>query len=403
MLETRLGKMLAVAVVMLCAGWLLNTRTISTGVAATKRVDPGLASRGKNDPPPSAEPARVVAEAGAQAQAIPGPEPAEKFFKNIQVLKGVKAVEILPIMNAVASSLGVECGACHVNNPVPGGWRPDLDDKPMKKTAREMMKMVSDLNHSTFSTREQVTCYTCHRGLTRPVASPALPSLAATRNPATSTESLPSAEQLIEKYLQAIGGKAALEKIKYQSFKVVNTAQGNRTEVHQAWPDKFRLIAETPQGSRSLVVNGNDVWMNGQRQPLEVAAFASVIYQMMSFDVLKLRAPYPPLQVHDKLKVADHEMYPVVAQLPDSIMTYYFDTQSGLIVRMTRATHTLLGDWVQQTDFSDYQRVEGILVPMRINFDAANQPRSRQTFALSEVKFSAQFDESEFKPSPPKQ
>lgn len=97
-------------------------------------------------------------------------EPAEKVFKNIQLLKGVPAGRLLRVMElGYARSLGVTCTHCHV----PGAW--EKDDKPTKQIAREMAAMVSAINNQYLkqiknlkSDNPVVNCTTCHRGQTKP-------------------------------------------------------------------------------------------------------------------------------------------------------------------------------------------------------------------------------------------
>src|SRR5215208_3585178 len=86
---------------------------------------------------------RVAVTQGPQQ----GDKPVEQTRKNIQVLKGLPESQLFPEMNFIASSLGVQCGFCHVNkgrDPQTGQtqWVWESDEKPEKKTAREMMKMV---------------------------------------------------------------------------------------------------------------------------------------------------------------------------------------------------------------------------------------------------------------------
>ena len=61
-------------------------------------------------------------------------------------------------MQFIAASLGVECDFCHVQGKF------DSDDKPAKKTARNMIAMTLAINKNSFNSRKEVTCYTCHRG-----------------------------------------------------------------------------------------------------------------------------------------------------------------------------------------------------------------------------------------------
>src|ERR1700719_772409 len=101
--------------------------------------------------------ALAILDARAQSRTPPVPKPAEEKFKNVQVLKGVPADQILPAMQFVASSLGVECEYCHVREA--HGLAFDKDDKKPKVTARKMMQMVFALNKENFEGQREVTCY----------------------------------------------------------------------------------------------------------------------------------------------------------------------------------------------------------------------------------------------------
>ncbi len=96
------------------------------------------------------------------------PKTAEQQFKNIQVLKGIPADQLIPSMQFITASLGVECEFCHVEHAM------DKDDKKEKLAARKMMTMMLAINQAHFEGELEVTCYTCHRGSPHPVATPIL-------------------------------------------------------------------------------------------------------------------------------------------------------------------------------------------------------------------------------------
>jgi len=93
-------------------------------------------------------------------------KPAEEVYKNIVQLKGTPADQLMPAMQFISSSLGVQCDFCHVQGKM------EADDKGPKRTAREMMVMQAAINKESFRGQLQVTCFTCHRGAQRPVNSP---------------------------------------------------------------------------------------------------------------------------------------------------------------------------------------------------------------------------------------
>ena len=109
--------------------------------------------------------AAVPGQAGANASGL---KKAEEQFKNIQVLKGIPAEQLIPTMQFITASLGVDCEFCHVHNAF------EKDDKKPKQTARKMMEMMSAINKDNFEGNRAVTCNSCHRGNAVPQAIPAV-------------------------------------------------------------------------------------------------------------------------------------------------------------------------------------------------------------------------------------
>ena len=96
----------------------------------------------------------------AVQQPGPGDKKAEEVFKNIQVLKGIPASQVMGAMTKISNFLGTDCAHCHV----PGEF--DKDEKPSKQMARTMFKMVRTIGAELGTNK--VTCYTCHRGHAEP-------------------------------------------------------------------------------------------------------------------------------------------------------------------------------------------------------------------------------------------
>ncbi|MGB6026372.1 MAG: c-type cytochrome, partial [Candidatus Sulfotelmatobacter sp.] len=164
----------------------------------------------------------VIDGAKAQSGAAPaanaaGPKKAEEQYKNIQALKGIPADQLIPAMQFITASLGVECQFCHVEGAF------EKDDKKTKQTARKMMEMMFAINKNNFDGHREVTCYSCHRGSPTPVGTPLVMAETAMgageAKKATETNgegerkeaSGPPADQVLDKYLQAVGGAAAVE------------------------------------------------------------------------------------------------------------------------------------------------------------------------------------------------
>ena len=71
--------------------------------------------------------------AGQSSASAPAPKMAEEVYKNIQVLKGLPSDQVIPAMQFISASLGVDCEHCHVERAF------DKDDKKPKQTARKMI------------------------------------------------------------------------------------------------------------------------------------------------------------------------------------------------------------------------------------------------------------------------
>jgi hypothetical protein len=85
-------------------------------------------------------------------------EPAEKVFKNIELLRGKPASRLPGMMTALTGLLSVRCAACHVEGNFAS------DDLAAKKTARRHFAMQKELNEKYFAGANAITCFTCHRG-----------------------------------------------------------------------------------------------------------------------------------------------------------------------------------------------------------------------------------------------
>src|SRR6059036_8868 len=152
---------------------------------------------------------------GAQEPSGQRPPMAEEVFKNVQLLKGIPVDEFMGTMGFFSASLGLNCTDCHVDESG-GNWEKYAEDNALKQTARRMMRMVSALNKASFEGRQVVTCNTCHRGNRRPNVMPSLALLYGAPppdepgEPFTQAPGQPPADQVLDKYILAIGGAKRL-------------------------------------------------------------------------------------------------------------------------------------------------------------------------------------------------
>jgi hypothetical protein len=114
----------------------------------------------------------AVAQTGA-----PPPQPAfaNPPYKNLKVFpQDITRAQLLSNMKFFSQSLGVRCTFCHVGEEGKPLSTFDFasDAKAKKLTARAMLAMAHKINKDEFDGEMKVTCFTCHRGSTRPLTEP---------------------------------------------------------------------------------------------------------------------------------------------------------------------------------------------------------------------------------------
>lgn len=355
-------------------------------------------------PRPAASPAASSPQAQPQGNAE---KPAEEVFKNIQVLKGIPASQLRPMMNLIRASLNVRCDFCHV---IQAGQGFEKDEKEPKKPARKMIQMVLDINKTNFAGRTEVTCFTCHHGEHDPVSIPpvGVASAPAPRAEGTPTaarppaEPLPQAADLLARYAKAIGGKEAVERLKTRAMKgSIMTAQGASlpVEVDREAPNKYIITITTPRGTVTRGFDGATGWtLGGQGQrAMSLDELAQMKAEADFYREVDLKDRLPRARVTGKEKIGDRETYVMVARDTDNRRErLFFDTTSGLLFRRIMYTDTVLGSIPEQTDFEDYQNIDGVKLPMTVKV-AGIENNANMTQKFTEVKHNVSFDAAKFK------
>jgi photosynthetic reaction center cytochrome c subunit len=352
----------------------------------------------------AAPPAAPAAQAPPAAQQPPA-ELAEAHYKNIQVLKGIPASQLIPTMNFMAASLGVQCNFCHVPNEF------EKDDKQNKQTARKMITMTMGINKDSFEGHRQVTCNSCHNGHQEPSPIPAIsqgPQPAAERPGPGGPEGAPGApgvtppptvDQIIEKYVQAVGGTAAIEKITSRAAKGNLSTRGFQLalEVYQKAPNKQVMITHTPGGDAAQGFDGETAWVmnpDGRGEQPTAQQIARVKRNADIHRALHFKEIYPRMRVGRMEKIGDRDAY-LVAAFPagDTLERLYFDAQTGLLLRIVTVEDTALGLLPTQLDFEDYRAVDGVKLPFRIK---SSTPERTITIQFDEVKLNVPVDDAKF-------
>lgn len=322
---------------------------------------------------------------------------AEQKYKNIQIFKGLPATQLDPTMAFISGSLGVRCNYCHVPNQF------DKDDKPTKLAARRMIQMVFDINKGSFNGQGAVSCFTCHRGKPTPVSVPVMgQNLWAPSSPTPTPEPLPAVKQILDRYVQALGGAEALTKITSRVAKGSRIGADNvlvPEEVYQKAPDKLLTVTSYPQVVFSNGFNGKAGWGHSSREgatPLPDQLMAQLRRDAVFYKELKTEELYSKLTVLGRVPVRDAEAYVIEAKPIDGpVEKLFFDVRTGLLVRRYTETDTPLGKLPLQVDYEDYREVDGIKQPFLIHWSFPGRIWGRK---IDEIKQNVPLDDAKFNP-----
>ena len=322
---------------------------------------------------------------------------AEQVFHNIQALKGVPAPQLQQVMALFTGALGVKCGYCHTN-PF------EKDDRPAKQTARQMIQMVFDLNRGNFGGKDAITCYTCHRGKPKPDTVVVLgtnPWLVPEPAAATPDPSMPTVDQILERYVKAIGGRESLARL------TTRISRGSRVgadgvlvpeDVYQKAPDKLLVITTYPNVAFAVRINGQRGWSGEKDKPNEISGeeLAELEREATFSKEISLKELYASMHLAGKVPIGEKEAYVIEASsrsgIPEKL---YFDTQTGLLVRRYRESKTVLGPFPLQTDYEDYQVADGVKIPLTIRWSMPGRVWGRR---IAEVKHNVSIEDDQFNP-----
>lgn len=347
---------------------------------------------------------------GGVAFAQAKPRMADDVFKNIKVLKGLTVDEFMGTMGLFAAALSFCCKDCHTGagtaNPK---WE---DDPPRKVTARRMIQMVKTLNQQSFNGRQVVTCWTCHRGSPSPAITPPIDTIYGdavftptdilpVANPATA--GTPPADQILDKYIQALGGADALAKITSYTAKgsshLFGEVQEDPAEISAKAPNLLATVVHQREGDVARTYDGREAWVMlpltvvGQ-YPLNASALEGAKLDAQMAFPAGLKQLFTAWRVTYPSVVNGTPVYVVQGTGANGLVaTFYFDKKTGLLARMVRYANSAVGRVPTQWDLSDYRPVNGVMMPFKWTYGWIS---GREEYTLTSITPNVPVDVAKF-------
>ena len=390
----------------------------------------------------------LLAFAATVAVTAQAPQLAPAKYKDVQNLKDVPVAQFDTTMEYFGAALGWTCQNCHVRDQATGVFNYEANTKKEKVTTREMIELVKVINAGDYGAK--INCATCHQGHNEPVGLQAAQLYTADQLAAMAAQAAaraaraggagpggaapggarpggapgqppqggqpggrgaqppppPPVEPIIAKYIAAMGGQAALDKLQSRvtAGTVVNRSSQSMPFTIEEKGNKFHSVVTDPRGALSYGFDGKSGW--GQAGPAIVDLEGFKLQQAMRLNDLRRAADfakrYTNLQAGrpTRLPARTPGGQPINVDLiqgdvaPDVQERLFFDTASGLLLRRQIVSRTALnGALVETIDYSDYKDVAGVQVPFTIKLNNWN---TVDTYTVVDVKPGAQIDDARF-------
>jgi len=338
---------------------------------------------------------------------------AGEAFKNVttSTLKGLTVRDFLGSMGVMAAALGYDCADCHI---AAGTDKVNWEfDTPKKKTARKMVEMVAVINKTNFAGVQMVTCWTCHHGRFMPSTTIGLDALYGTPNDERNDivvpgEGQPPATQILDKYIQAVGGAQKLAGLTSyiatgSSLGYEGLGGGGSFQIFAKSPDQRTTLISfkdhPERGDSTRAYNGSAGWIKSPRGLFPAYDLTGSELDGARLDALlsfpgQIKTALSSWRVGALDSIGDKEVQVVQGSGPRGLLaTLYFDTKTGLLVRLVRYSASPIGRVPTQIDYSDYRDVNGIKFPFKYTFSWLD---GRDSFQLSDVKINVPIEAAKF-------
>ena len=218
----------------------------------------------------------------------------------------------------------------------------------------------------------------------------------------TEAAKLPTVQEILAKYVKAIGGREASEKIKTRVTK--GTVEMSPMGIKGTF-ESYTAALDKSSTKMNLAgigdfldgFDGKSAWtsnpIQGSREKsgaeLTQVKLMNNFYREINLDKL-----YVKLEVKGIEKIGDKDAYIVVATAEGlAAETLHFDTKSGLLLRSDITMLSPEGSQNAKIFYEDIRQIDGVMLPFKVRIIL---PQFEITMLATEVKNGVVIDESVF-------
>jgi hypothetical protein len=227
--------------------------------------------------------------------------------------------------------------------------------------------------------------------------------LAAVLCSAMAQEPPPQGATILDKYIEATGGRAAYEKLRTEvrtgTMELVGKGITASMTLYRAAPSKSHMVMEMPGvGKMEEGTDGAVVWSRSAIQGPRVKEGDEKALGLLGAAFngdLRWRELYNNVETVGVEEVSGQPCYKVALSTKDGIQqTRYYDKKTGLVVKTVMTVKTQMGEIPTEALVSDYRSVNGVLVAHKASMKMLGQ---EIVIAFDSVKANIEIDESHFR------
>jgi hypothetical protein len=239
----------------------------------------------------------------------------------------------------------------------------------------------------------------CAQSATSASSDPKATSAASAPAPAAAP-ALP-ADQVLENYIKAIGGREAWKKLTTRistgTIDVPAMSLSGLVTVREKAPNRSIFTVSFNGAVFQQGFDGTVGWSNDPQNGLREQSGEELAETKRDSDFyhpLDLKQMYSKITVTGTDKIDDRDAYVVEASSGDlGTDKIYFDTQNGLVLRIVGQHHTMEGPATFTEDFSDFREVDGIKLPYTVRQES---PSSTFTIKFTEIRHNEAIEDAAF-------
>ncbi|MBU1937736.1 hypothetical protein KKG05_10095 [bacterium] len=202
-------------------------------------------------------------------------------------------------------------------------------------------------------------------------------------------------EQVLERFIEAMGGREAIEKLTTRmctgqlttdfSSRTLPVYEQMSFDTYAKIPNKLLILYRTSKGEERNGFDGKTGWKQNSDGTIfdEQVGKSKLAWILNPQNALKVREYFPGLVMKPSEKIGDKTVYVLEPTgIPEEHYTLYFDTETGLLVRIGYY-------W----DLLDYRQVDGVMFPFRI---VTSRKGGSSTYVFDVMKHNLPIDDGMF-------